>query len=863
MPEFPHMRETAFPHYENVDVYKYRNEFDYNRYDSAQMHIMLCSVPWDMGEAHIGNRTISGIGNVVWFETEERRDAWFDAIPDSQCYRFDTKYKELHRDNMIAVPVPFDIASNFNYLVVEYEPFANADSMIQYESLGGLKKWFWFIREVEFVSPNTTILHLMNDAFQTFMYRMHFAGMILERGHAPMLAIDADTYLANPIENNAGLLAEDVNFGDEPVRVANSVDHVFNSDTWACVATTGNPTSNWGTKAAETWHTPALASYTVDGVPDTRIFAMDVSNLNTFLSTMQSDIPQFAKTIKGVFFAPKELITTGNEFTFCNTACHWVSTSNVKLNLTQVQKAQFGYPARYAKLAKLYTWPYACLEITDESGNSEIVRIENTSGTLDISASMNLAFPALSIQAHILGVGGNEKVLSFSNITNRSLRIGGKWYETLHEWDVPIFGVYQSATVHNDYNEFFDRKQARLALENTYDSSIASATTNYENTIADALANRDNALDSADVQHVNASRSAYCLRDNAALQVAANTAIKDACNAAAYGTGSTAEANITANNAQVAQANNFINNTTNSQIDATLQSASVSAGAGLLTSGISAIASAATGNPGGAIASLAGGVVSAGAATAQAHIASNLTATQASASTSQNDQKRITSNNLTSELASIHTSLETTNNTTKNNLITASTGNTVYMQNQNAKDSEIVVKGGTAESGVTYTGTAPRTYATSTDNAQRTRTTDNANAARTKNTAEGAITNRLSQRALDAPQEFGQFANVGKATTKPMALIANVLTQSASAIRQTGDEFLRYGYYYNAQWNFNGNWNLGKYFTYWKLADFWVKGLNIPDMYVDKLRFFLYGGVTVWRNPEDIGNRTIYENMEV
>jgi hypothetical protein len=116
---------------------------------------------------------------------------------------------------------------------------------------------------------------------------------------------------------------------------------------------------------------------------------------------------------------------------------------------------------------------------------------------------------------------------------------------------------------------------------------------------------------------------------------------------------------------------------------------------------------------------------------------------------------------------------------------------------------------------------------------------------------------------LDAPQEFGQFANVGKATTKPMALIANVLTQSASAIRQTGDEFLRYGYYYNAQWEFNGNWNLGKYFTYWKLADFWVKGLNIPDMYVDKLRFFLYGGVTVWRNPEDIGNRTIYENMEV
>jgi hypothetical protein len=92
-------------------------------------------------------------------------------------------------------------------------------------------------------------------------------------------------------------------------------------------------------------------------------------------------------------------------------------------------------------------------------------------------------------------------------------------------------------------------------------------------------------------------------------------------------------------------------------------------------------------------------------------------------------------------------------------------------------------------------------------------------------------------------------------------LIANIVTQSASAIKQAGDEFLRYGYMYEQQYDFDGNWNKGRYFTYWKLRDFWVKNLNIPDMYVDKLRFFLFGGVTVWRRPEDIGNVTIYENM--
>ena len=86
------------------------------------------------------------------------------------------------------------------------------------------------------------------------------------------------------------------------------------------------------------------------------------------------------------------------------------------------------------------------------------------------------------------------------------------------------------------------------------------------------------------------------------------------------------------------------------------------------------------------------------------------------------------------------------------------------------------------------------------------------------------------------------------------------MTQSRSAIARAGDEFLRYGYMYDGQWEFDGNWNIGKYFTYWKLRDFWVSNLNVPDMYMDKIRFFLFGGVTIWRSPEYIGNVTVYDN---
>ena len=185
---FPHLtnNQSDFPNIDNVDVYQFDNNFNYARYDFSQMHITVCTVPWDMGEAHVGNRTIEGIGNVVAFDNKNARDAWFAAIPDNKCFRFDSKYKKLHRDNYIDVPLPFDVAARYNYVYVQYEIFANANSPVLYENNSGLKSWFWFIREVEFIAPNTTRLHLMIDAWQTFIYDIEIGNMVLERGHAPM-----------------------------------------------------------------------------------------------------------------------------------------------------------------------------------------------------------------------------------------------------------------------------------------------------------------------------------------------------------------------------------------------------------------------------------------------------------------------------------------------------------------------------------------------------------------------------------------------------------------------------------------------------------------------------------------------------
>lgn len=781
MPEYNFLpnNKSEFPHIDNVNTYKYDNNFDYGRFDYTQMTLQICSVPWDMGEAHIGNRTISGIGNVVYFDTKEERDKWFADIPDSECYRFTTKFKELHRDLLIDVPIPYDMCAKHNYLVVHYEKFANENSPVQYEGNDGLRDWFWFIREVEFLAPNTTRLHLLDDAFQTWIYDVNVSGMVLERGHAPMFSISADDFLKSPIDNNDYLLIDDVNFGE--ANIVKNIDAVvFNSgNMYACIATTANPKGVWGSKANNDWCVPANSYNSNNGVPSVYVFAVPVLSLNTLLANIDSLVPQFKETLQGIFFASDDLITLNSTFTFADVTCYDILSSRKTLDFVELDKDLFGYPEEYENIAKLYTMPYAHIEITDESGNTDIVKVEDTTGTIEISAALSIAYPFVNIDTHLLGVGGKaQAAITFKNIDSHSFDIGGQWYETLHSWNIPTFAVVQQSSVNYDYSTHFDRVQR----VNDY----TTAQTN-ENANADTLL------------------------ANADLVVAANTAIT---------TRSNANANDLADNSadfndNSADANSdYTDANATSTIAANEQQGAVAAASSIIGGALGALGSQ---SPAGAVGSALNGVVGGIATLASTNIGNALTAAQAGNSRVLNGQN--------ASIANIKTSDDTWDNN--------STASDITDINNNLKE------------GISANDAA----------------TQKANALRNANNSQAAINNDVNQAALGEPLQFGSFANGESAATKPMALFAHIVTQSKSAIRATGDEFLRYGYMFEGQWAFNGNWNIGKYFTYWKLKDFWVSNLNVPDMYMDKLRFFLFGGVTIWRKPEYIGNVSIYDNF--
>lgn len=849
MSKFPHLtsngNESDFPDIDNVKVYQYDNTYDYEKFDHAQMRLILCKVPWDMGEAHVGARTISGIGNVVYFENQKARDEWFDNLDDDECFRFQTKYRALHRDNQIVLPIPYDVAARFNYLAVYYEPIPNPDNPVMYEVPGGITGWFWFVREVEFLAPNSTRLHLMNDAWQTFIYDIEIPYMMLERGHAPMKDTSVKEYLRDPIAHCAGLLADDVNYGDTPRIAVSSHEHVINggalSDMYAVIVANSTPTGTWGTKAGGTWKVPANQSF-VQGVPASFAFAVKATDLSTFLSSMKSQVPQFAQTVQAVFFANEDLISISGTFTFCSHTCYTIASSYTSVFVHDIDKADFKYSSKYADIAKLYTYPYSVIVLTDQDGVQTEIRVEDTHGSIKLDYCASLAFPFLKVRGEITNVGKNpRKGIVFHNVSTRNMPIGGNWYDLLFEWQIPTFSILQEASTHNDYATHFDRVQEAYAADNAKTSADASADTAKANADAnaDTMLTNEQATQAGLVSNKNDAKALANLKidtitDGGTISQIGGSGgyIADTYDAALDKLSDDTDAD----QILMIQMAGFAE-------DTIVASAVVNAG-GSIAGGIASGAAqgAALGVPGAVAGGIAGGTAQAITASSSAAIAITNNSNVVSANISHSDAKFRSARDNAMALA-----------------------NAQIAYNGAIKDADNDYLDDTVDrfSGVggINNANAGRDNATQKANATRTQNTEKANNVRARDTVSHSIANQIAQAALEPAQVFGSSTNGDGAITKPLALFSTVVTQDDYAIARAGDEFLRYGYMYNRQYEFDGNWCKMPRFTYWKLSDFWVRGLQVPDMYVDKIRFFLFGGVTVWKNPEDIGHFNIYENV--
>lgn len=772
---------SKYPHMSNA----YENGFNYEKWRDNVTYIDLLNVNWD-----------ADYTNVPGFESDSERRQWFDA-QRSKTLELQTNVREWQTS--LKVPLPLDEAQGFNYARVRF-------NTAPVEDFGTMERpaLFFFVTNISATpAPSTTELSIALDAWTTYIDQVEISYMMLERGHYGMAQTSTEKFLSNPLENSDLLLAPDVQ-GGNAIKSAHNSEVLFNGgDVKFVIATTWNPLGDSGSSVAGTWTIPT-GNPTTQGAPSVYYLATNGANTETLLNALDANAPAFKQTVIGAFYVSADLLLLLDPVYLWDVPCNMVSAAQTELPVLHLDKELFGYADDYADLAKLYTGAYARIVLSDGQGGNVEIMPEETTGEIDLQATLNLAAPTLNIAGVLTGIGGGKKSLQFANVSAQSFSFGGRWYEKLMSWNVPTYTITQSAYETENATGFYGRDQA-----------LQTAQTAYDNTEASAAAGKANVNDS------NAASIA-----NNATQVAANVANVQRSITAAnqdYGAQNSLNTALQAWNAGYSRASTAI------EVDGQQQAAGVSIGGTVASSLLSAGVSLAAGGPMGAasaISSVVSGVIS-GATTAS------------------------------------NTAISVNMSESKTEAAIANSANVVASTNQNNADRTNVSN--TAQTDLTTiandaaTAIVANSAATSNGNAARTYNVTVANAARSKAITERGIQAGWNAAKLKAPNRFGADAQ-GLGKVRPLGLFANIVTMSNADVARVGDQMLRYGY--SASQNVRiSSLNVMPKFSYWQASDLWlVSHTGVSEAQQEVIKGILKQGTTVWRNPDDIGKVSIYDN---
>lgn len=784
---------SDFPNLDNVNVYKYGNTLDYSRFKPTA-RLKMCNVPW-----------CGDYDNVVKFDDDAARDAWFDAL-EGETVNLDTMFN-VKPDGASKVPVPVTSAQGYNYLVVDLPRMTSDAQPLAYAAGDRKRRYYYFIQDAQQLSPNSTRLILTLDVWTTYINEMQFDYVLLERGHAPVAASSVADYLANPRDNSAYLLSDDVNTGGEPyVETARAYKNYSAETQRACVATYADLQGDFGTAAAP--KVPAISEPDVSGVLAPRVYSVAVGDLQPFLRALETNAPWMKSTVLGVFFAPSDLLTQSAPFTLWDISITVLDAVQKIETFMQPGVADFGYPAQAAGFAKLYTYPYAAIRIGDERGQTSTVRIEDLGANgIQLASAVNLVMPYISIDARLLGIAGATDSLAFQTIEGRTYSYGGAWGEYLKSWNLPVMQVSQSAASRAAYTTVYSRAHAKLAADNALASSLASNSTAY----------------------TNVDNSAKNVTDNNTVNTKANTAVTANANDWAL-TGSAAsnkklKSDCDADN----ETSTEMTGVQNEVISITTANNNASAIANTLGS---VVTGGITGGGADAKSAAIGGV---------ADLAVSIPTANAAAAISQ------TSNSLAATLAQ-------TNAIKKTNNAATFTAETWRIQN-NASNTATTLRNEASTKVANNNAGVMRT------NAGNTKATGDANASRAYATAIDAISAGLNQAGVAAPAQFGANANGQSSATAPRSLFAQVVTQRECDIMNAASAFARYGYALMREFSME-RMQVMRHFTYWKCSEVWCSGNgNALESAQGAIKDILIRGVTVWSKPEEIGRVSIYDNL--
>lgn len=901
--EFPHLGDTQFPLLGNVNVYQYKNNFDYTRW-KQNTKIRLTNVLWD-----------SDYHNVVKFETNAIRDNWFDENPDQYEITL-TSDHSIPPEGGIKLPIPFDVATRYNYLVVDVPIMTGPDNPIEYEDVSnGIRRWFFFVNEVSSRAPNTTMFNISLDVWMQFHNDIDFNYMFLERGHAPVAATDTERYLANPIENNTYLLTPDVT-PSVPSVVRNSAFIPFgNGSKLVCIVSTVPPDglSQLGAivqDPAYAYGTPVYSDYpdrigyqlNVDGIgvgdgydysslnnPSTTvnpynatvgssyytyaISAEECYGSGTFFSDVMETCPSFMNTIAACFIVAEQMVSHyAIPLTIAGHDVTMVIGSREEFAFPKLSVSDFGYPDVYGRFAKLFTYPYASLELTDNEGEVINVRIENT-GDIKYYRETMLAYPSLDMRIFFTGINGvgstqYQWVALDGTVLSELEMPNSDWFEHCFDHEIPTFTIFMDAQKSWIVDNFHDKVKA----------SMARAKRDYQNLVRPTNATHQNTRDTASTNDTNVDADAGTLVTNT----------DNAANAARANMDVTMAANVDKNDFSVMTANLIVNTTHNRDSDsvdaantASLKTVAVqqavSVQSAQKTGEINLAAGAATAVGGSLVsgAAAAAGLTALAATAAPIAVAAGigLIATQANAHlagvlVTQTNQADLDVLNATMARNTDELNIGHTFNQASTAL---SNGAQTYSVNtdNNTLDSHTdmnnaLMRANAANNAATMRANSGRNKATAQNNADWTHIALINNGKQSLETALLDANSELAERRMAAPRAIGSDASSNMADYfMTRGIQVKVRTLPDSEVRQVGDWFARYGYALEMMWDVTDQGGLCpmNHFCYWKCRDIWVDDRNSSNgAAIIMIKSMFQRGVTVWKNPDEVGRVRIYDN---
>lgn len=849
--DFPHLQNaTAFPDTDTHVYGQYRNVFDYNVWTPNTV-IKLCRVNW-YDDYH----------DVVKFPDDITRNEWFDNL-DGETVKLTTNMYIARADtDGIKLPVPYMTAQQYNYIVVD---FSHDIINTPYQKTDAQTRYHFFITSVRAEAPNTTTCTLTRDVWTDYINSTTINGMVLTRGHAPLMETTPAQLLENPRANCRDFTLSDVDFGNAASNVRKSTPfNLQNGTRYICLATTFTPEQlqimsgmrgtnitdseptysnndavvtsfSWGAGNIYTANvTGAGTSYnSVDNLTasNVSVYALESSKISgDYFDTLFAYYPHIMSQVTAVFVATANMIRFGNVVSVNGVEWRTISGNRAKISDIDLTINDFGYATEYAKITRLYLAPYAHLEISDNIGNKTRVEIADC-GRLSVQTVTSLSYPILRQIAWLDGIGSDgDTSVTIDAIDGTSITANvpnADVLKTLISHDIPTYALQRRAIdAHRADAYNLEIAQARENAIISYENGARSANVALSNT------NRSNANSIANTNLTNALNSTVTANSNNA----SNAIYKN---------------NVTQQNLLLSASNNKIDEMNTASLDLTTQlvNTEITASAiGTVTAAIGAIGTAATGiavtaATGGAAAPMVaaglGAAGSIGLSGASFATGASKTSTEAAYKQAYNDAAAFAAKKYNGQANSVSIAMAGTQN------IQATTLNTSNTNASNTTNSNVA-----ANNANTSNANASASRNQSVDNAKRVMVNTRSNT----NAAWRDLLNHAAQPVgAYSGDNFRQATGLDTMTVK-------IVTEDNGAIAAAGDYMLRYGIASNKLYN-QPILTSCKHFTYWQSADIWTICPLAQNDQLQTIRDIFNSGVTIWNNPEEVGGDFVHDNL--